>query len=108
MTHKTTTITLETNLVMVVRHSQAAVDWCPECRAAVEVIILFCDGPPDPTTLALFQQWYASGRLHLWQPSQGPTRICVTPLLRCVESEGFCESSSANPILPNQPRRKGI
>ena len=36
--------------------------------------------PPHYTVIDLGT---ATGRLHLWQPANGPAQICVTSLLQC-------------------------
>jgi hypothetical protein len=80
---KTTRITVETETLVIVRHAKAALAWCPGCRAEVDVVILDSDSLIEPATAAQIHQWQATGKLHLSQPANGPTQICVSSLLQC-------------------------
>lgn len=82
---KTTRITVETETLMIIRRAKAALDWCPYCRAEVDVITLDNDGFAEPSTASQIQEWLGTGKLHLWQPATGPAQICVASLLRCFE-----------------------
>jgi hypothetical protein len=102
---KTTRITVETETLMIVRRAKAALSWCPDCRADVDVITID-DSLAEPVAAARVQEWLGTGKLHLWQPAYGPAQICVTSLLQCFESEEvqrFCRSSE-NPL--DELRRK--
>lgn len=79
-------ITIETDTVMVVRHSRTAQGWCPGCQAEVEVITLDGASLAEPGASAQIQEWNRSGRLHFWQPPEGPPQICFPSLLQCFES----------------------
>jgi hypothetical protein len=80
---KTTRITIETEMRVVVRRAQATLSWCPDCHAEVEVITLDHDSLSESTTAAQIHEWQATGKLHLSQPANGPAQICVTSLLQC-------------------------
>ena len=82
---KTTRITVETETLMIVRRAKAGLAWCPDCRAEVDVITLDNDSLAKSITAAHIEEWLGTGKLHLWQPAQGPTQICVSSLLRCFE-----------------------
>jgi hypothetical protein len=81
---KTTTITVETETLIIVHRAKAALDWCPDCRAQVDVITLDRDSLIEFATTAQIHEWHSKGKLHLWQPAHGLTRICVTSLLQCI------------------------
>jgi hypothetical protein len=80
---KTTRITVETETLMIVRRAKATLSWCPYCRAEVDVITLDTDSLAEPNTAAQIHEWHSTGKLHLWQPVNGPAQICVTSLLQC-------------------------
>jgi hypothetical protein len=81
---KTTRITVETETLIIVHRAKAALDWCPDCRAEVDVITLDRDSLFELATTAQIHEWQSTGKLHLWQPAHGLTRICVTSLLQCI------------------------
>lgn len=82
---KTTRITIETKTLIIVRRAKAALAWCPDCRAEVDVITLDNDRLAEPATAAQIHEWLGTGKLHLLQPPNGPAQICVTSLLQCFE-----------------------
>ncbi len=81
---KTTRITVETETLIIVHRAKAALDWCPDCRARVEVITLDRDSLIESASTAQIHEWQSTGKLHLWQPAHGLARICVTSLLQCI------------------------
>ena len=102
---KTTRITVETETLMIVRRAQAALAWCPNCRAVVDVITI-SESLTCPAATSQFKDWLSIGKLHFWQHPGGPAQICVTSLLQCFELEEvrtFCPSGE-NP--PDHSRRK--
>ncbi len=70
---KTTRITVETDTLMVIRRARAVLAWCPNCRAEVNVINLTTESLANAATTAQFQHWLDTGKLHLWQPANGPS-----------------------------------
>ena len=79
---RTTRITVETETFLVVRRAKAALAWCPECCAEVDVITLTEDSFSEPATAAQVEAWLRTGRLHLWYFADGTTQICVPSLLQ--------------------------
>jgi hypothetical protein len=65
--------------------------WCPDCRAEVAVITLDVDGATDAIFAARINGWLAAGKLHLWQPADGPAQICASSLLQCFEPQQLRE-----------------
>jgi hypothetical protein len=49
----------------------------------VDVVTLDAGSLVEPATAAQIRQWQATGKLHLSQPANGPTQICVSSLLQC-------------------------
>ncbi len=82
---RTARITVETDTIIVVRRASKAPACCPVCQAQVDVITLDNAGPAEAGAAAQIQRWLDSGKLHLWQESNGPTQICLPSLLRCLE-----------------------
>jgi hypothetical protein len=84
---RTTTITLETERLVIVHKGTTAPVWCVMCDAEVEVITL------DALDLALsgapprIRDRLQTARLHCWHPSGEPSRVCLPSLLRCLELE---------------------
>jgi hypothetical protein len=103
---KTTRITVETELLVVIRRAKAVLAWCPECLANVETITLDADSLSEPATAAQIQEWLATGKLHLWQPVNGSAQICVTSLLQCFELEDVRRFSQTNENAQVQSTRK--
>jgi hypothetical protein len=79
---RTTRITVETDTFLVIRRATAALAWCPDCCAEVDVITLTLDSFEEPATSAQVEQWLATGTLHLWHTAEGVVQICVTSLLQ--------------------------
>lgn len=82
-----TRITVETETLTIIRRAKAAMHWCPDCRAEVEVIALDNESLTDPAIAPQFQKWLGTGKLHLWQSTNGPAQLCVRSLLQCFEWE---------------------
>ena len=79
---RTTRITVETDTCLVIRRAKAALAWCPDCCADVDVITLTADSFAEPATSAQVERWVATGKLHLWHTADGVVQICVISLLQ--------------------------
>jgi len=86
---KTARITVETDTVMIVRQARTAPGWCPICRAEVDVITLDSASIAEPGCAEQLQDWLNTGKLHFWQPPNGPAQICLPSLLHCFELDGL-------------------
>jgi len=84
---KTTKITVKTETLTIIRRAKAAVAWCPDCCADVEVITLGADTLAESIVNSRLRTWLASGRLHFWQQANGSAQLCLPSLLRCFELE---------------------
>lgn len=101
-----TKITVETETLTVIRRAKAAMGWCPDCRAEVEVIASDDESLADPATVAQLQQWLGTGKLHLWQTAHGPAQLCIQSLLRCLEWEEARRFRPPNENPPDPSRRR--
>ena len=100
MAVKTTRITIETESLLVVHRGKAIVARCLICCADVEAMTLEGDILGEgfiPSTL--LSDWQTAGKLHFWSPDGGPTRICVTSLLGCFESEDVDRLPNPRPAV---------
>ena len=86
---KTARITVETDTVMILRQARTAPGWCPVCRGWADVITLDNASIADPGSEAQLQNWFSTGKLHFWQPPNGPAQICLPSLLHCFELDGL-------------------
>jgi hypothetical protein len=103
---KTTRITIETEMLLVIRRAKAVLGWCPGCRAEVDVIALDHDNLAEPVTAAQIQEWLGTSELHFWQTANGPTQICLNSLFRSFELEQVQRFCRTNINPPDQSRRK--
>ena len=83
MAQRTTRITVETDTFLVVRRAKAALAWCPDCQAEVDILTLTPDSFAEPVIAAQIQQWLGTGKLHLWHNAEGAVQICLPSLLQC-------------------------
>ena len=88
-------ITVETDTFLVVRRAKAALAWCPECCAKVDVITLTRDSISEPATAAQVERWLPTSNLHLWHSPKGAVQICVTSLLLLFRARGSERPRSA-------------
>lgn len=97
---KTTTITIETESLLVVSRGRTIVTWCPACCAQAEVMTPERDSLGDSIPSALLRDWLAAGKLHVWSTEGGPTQICMKSLLQCLESEKVPSLPNPNQTFP--------
>lgn len=77
---RTTKIAVEMDTLTIDRRAEAALAWCPGCRAEVDVITL--GNLPEAVTTTQIQDWFGTTKLHFWQLGEGAAQICVRSLLR--------------------------
>lgn len=79
-----TKITVETDLLMIVRGQNSRTGWCPVCGVEAEMIAL--DGAGVVTNLdrPAFEEWLSSSALHRVQGADGSELICLPSLLSRV------------------------
>jgi hypothetical protein len=81
MAVRRTKITIETEGLLVVRQARTVMNWCPDCQAEVEVLLL-----GEDFSMAQLVGSLPARTLHIWRPPEGSTRICLPSLLRCSQS----------------------
>ena len=82
---KRTTITIETNSLLIVRARTVRRAWCPECGAVAEMVTSAMTAvPPDPSQHSV-EKWLNSMNLHRAQAADGGTLICLNSLLAQVQ-----------------------
>ena len=77
---KKTTITVESNSLMVLRARGSTRAWCPQCTAETEMVSLGSLGVVSNLDRAELQDWLNSGDLHRCETADGPA-ICLNSLL---------------------------
>ena len=82
MAQRTIRITVETETLTIVRHAKAALAWCSQCQAEVDIIVLPTASLSDPESGPELQDWIDRGKLHLWHSTEETIQICVPSLLQ--------------------------
>ncbi len=80
MITRTTKITIETEVMLVVRHSRTVMAWCPKCQAEVEVVV------SEESSIARLLGEVRATSLHVWRPAGSSTHICLPSLLQLSQS----------------------
>ena len=80
-----TTITIETESVLILRGRSEQSAWCPGCGAEAEVIALEKVGVISNLNTAEVQQWLNCGQLHCSHSPDGSTLVCLKSLLMSVK-----------------------
>jgi len=78
---KQTTITIETNSLLVVRGAGSMRAWCPRCGAEAEMVALESLGVVSNLDRSAVEEWLNSGELHRTQTAAGAPVICVNSLI---------------------------
>jgi hypothetical protein len=82
---KRTTITIETNSLLIVRARTARRVWCPECGAVAEMVASAMTAVPPDLRHRAVEKWLNSMNLHKAQAPDGETLICLNSLLAQVQ-----------------------
>jgi hypothetical protein len=80
-----TTITIETESLLIMRGRTSRRTWCSQCAAEAEVIALEEVGIISNLDQSAFEQWVNSPELHRSQTSTGSTLICLNSLIARVQ-----------------------
>ena len=91
---KHTTITIETESLLILRGRSSRRAWCTQCAAEGEVIALEEVGVISNLDRAAFEEWVNSGELHRSETADGSTLICLNSLLARVQ-----RAKTISPIL---------
>jgi hypothetical protein len=84
---KRTTITIETESLLVVRATAASRAWCSRCGAEEEMIAVQNLGVVSNLGRPELEEWLNSGDLHRAQLKDGSTVICLHSLLARVQND---------------------
>jgi hypothetical protein len=79
---KRTTITLETDSLLVLRGRQLLRGWCPACGAEGEMIRLHEVGVISNLTAPEVEAWIQSEDLHHMTAADGHPLICLNSMLK--------------------------
>ncbi len=89
---KQTTITVETDSLLILQARSSNRHWCPACNAEVEMIAMEQIGVVSNLDRPALEQWLNSAGLHRSQQPNGSTLLCMKSLLARVQ----------NPQLPDR------
>jgi hypothetical protein len=83
---KLTTITLETNSLLVLRSRSSTRAWCPRCGADVEMFALQDTGVVSNLSQSEVEEWLNSSELHRSQGPDGAVLICLNSFIGRVQN----------------------
>lgn len=83
---KKTTITFETDSLLIVQGCQSQRAWCRLCAAEGEMIALNNLGVMSNLEPAALAEWLNSSELHRFQAADGSWLICLNSLLARVQN----------------------
>ena len=76
---KQTTITIESQSLLILRSKSSTQAWCPLCGAHVEVILL--EPGLLPEHAPALAHWLNSGDVHCVESADGSSLVCLDSLL---------------------------
>jgi hypothetical protein len=76
---KQTTITIESQSLLILRSKSSTQAWCPLCGAHVEMLVLEAGLLPEHA--AALAQWLNSGAVHRVESADGSSLVCLDSLL---------------------------
>jgi hypothetical protein len=82
---KHTTITIETDSLLVLRGRKALRAWCPQCAAESEMIALGGIEVISNLSPVEVEIWLESEAIHRSQATDGTSLICLNSLLKRVQ-----------------------
>jgi hypothetical protein len=83
---KQTTITIETDSLLMLRGRSSRRAWCPLCAAEGEMVALESVGVISNLEQPALEEWLNSGELHRSQAAGGSELICLNSLLARVQN----------------------
>ena len=78
---RTTTITVETSSMMVLRAGGSMRAWCPQCAAEAEMVSLRSFGVISNLDRSALEEWLNSGHIHRNEAADGSATVCLNSLL---------------------------
>jgi hypothetical protein len=82
---KQTTITVETDSLLILRGRNPTRAWCPRCAAEVEMIAMQETGVISNLDQPELDEWLNSEELHRLRAADGSTLTCLNSLLARVQ-----------------------
>jgi hypothetical protein len=82
---KQTTITVETDSLLILRGRSSSYGWCPRCEAEVQTIALEDTGATTSLGRPALEEWLNSEELHQLHAADGSAVTCVNSLLAHVQ-----------------------
>jgi hypothetical protein len=83
---KKTTITLQTDSLLILRNRSSTRAWCPRCAADVEMLALEAIGVVSNLSQSEVEDWLNSSELHRSQASDGSALICLNSFISRVQN----------------------
>jgi len=83
---KQTTITFETDSLLIVRGRNSRRAWCPRCAAESELIAVEETGVFSNLERTALEEWLNSEELHRLEAPDGSALICLNSLLARVQN----------------------
>ena len=83
---KQTTITVETDSLLILRGQSARRGWCPRCEAEVETIAMEDTGVITNLGRSALEEWLNSEELHRLHAADGSAVTCLNSLLARVQN----------------------
>lgn len=81
-----TTITIETDSLLILRGRSSIRAWCPRCAAEVEMITLDHAGVISNLDQTQLQEWLESEELHRLKAADGSSLACLPSLLARMQN----------------------
>ena len=78
---KQTTITIESDSLLILRGQNSMRAWCPRCAAEVDTIAMEDTGVVSNLDQPALEGWLNSGKLHRLQAADGSELTCLSSLL---------------------------
>jgi len=87
---KRTTITIETDSLLILRCRNSTRAWCPRCAAERDMVTLETIGVIFHLENPALQEWLDSGHLHRSVASDGSSLVCLNSLLARLQNTNGC------------------
>ncbi|HLY40189.1 MAG TPA: hypothetical protein VKR52_03205 [Terracidiphilus sp.] len=82
---KLTTITVETDSLLILRGPTSHRAWCPRCDAEVEMIAMKETKVISNLDQTALEEWLSSEELHRAQSAEGSDLICLNSMLARIQ-----------------------
>jgi hypothetical protein len=82
---KQTTITIETDSLLILRGRNSRHGWCPRCEREVELIAIEDTGVMTNLQRPALDEWINSDEIHRFRAPDGSALTCLNSLLARVQ-----------------------